>query len=321
MSVGIWKISNNQPVRLSPSIINLEERLEDWIEQDPALVQEGLTIVGRQIIMPPGRLDLLGIDPFGRIVVIENKREGVRRETVAQALDYAAYLAERSANDLVNMMESYLSKHDSSLKNVMRRLNLDDDFLENPEFIIFVVGTGQDENLERMIKHIDFDVSVIELGVFQSEYGEYFITRQFTELDAPPDYESVAAAEEGQHTDIQRLFNLAHQNGIGEAYRIVYEAAIACGLYPRIHKTSIMYAPPANKTRCLMYAKVKPKNKQFNLYLENPAFAEFYPVKEKEVRRQLGWSEYKQLTVDDAKEFAENLRAMFAEIEKNSRED
>ena len=40
-----------------------ERHLEEWIEKDPALLQGGLAIVGRQIVLEGGRLDLLALDP------------------------------------------------------------------------------------------------------------------------------------------------------------------------------------------------------------------------------------------------------------------
>jgi RecB family endonuclease NucS len=66
----------------------------------PAYWRKGLTIVGRQFMTAAGPLDLLARDPQGRWVVIEIKRGVLRRETVAQALDYAACLAAFPSDEL-----------------------------------------------------------------------------------------------------------------------------------------------------------------------------------------------------------------------------
>jgi len=93
MKVAAWRIEGGRPVRTQPSGVQLERDLEDWIENDPELVGQGLQIVARQLHLEAGRLDLLAVDPVGRWVVIEIKAGRLHRETIAQALDYASSLA------------------------------------------------------------------------------------------------------------------------------------------------------------------------------------------------------------------------------------
>ena len=47
----LWQITDDVPKRLNRGGIDLEQHLEDWIERDPSLLQNGLTIVGRQITL------------------------------------------------------------------------------------------------------------------------------------------------------------------------------------------------------------------------------------------------------------------------------
>ena len=58
--IGMWSIDDGSPRRVDSSSINLERDLEDWIEQDPSLMQADLTIVGRQLHTAAGPLDLIG---------------------------------------------------------------------------------------------------------------------------------------------------------------------------------------------------------------------------------------------------------------------
>ena len=87
--IGIWHLDQNTPKRYSFAKLRYEKMLEDWIEGDPTLISADMAIVGRQVHLDSGQLDLLGIDKLGNWAVIELKREKVRRHTVAQALDYA----------------------------------------------------------------------------------------------------------------------------------------------------------------------------------------------------------------------------------------
>ena len=46
--------------KVGRSHIQLEKQLEDWIVNDVTLIGEGLTLVGRQVSIDDGILDLLG---------------------------------------------------------------------------------------------------------------------------------------------------------------------------------------------------------------------------------------------------------------------
>src|SRR5690242_4937243 len=91
--IGLWGVGEAGPEKLSTGTIDPERRLEEWIERDPGLLDSGLVVVGRQMRLDAGPLDLLAIDPQGRWVIVEIKRGAVRRDAIAQVLDYASCLA------------------------------------------------------------------------------------------------------------------------------------------------------------------------------------------------------------------------------------
>jgi RecB family endonuclease NucS len=107
--IGLWQVTDERPVKLKTSSFDLEKHLEDWIENDPGLLQSGLTIVARQLHTDSGPLDLLALDPQGQWVVIELKTGMLRRGTIAQALDYAACIAGMPFDDLTEKVNAYLS--------------------------------------------------------------------------------------------------------------------------------------------------------------------------------------------------------------------
>jgi hypothetical protein len=120
-----------------------------------------------------------------------------------------------------------------------------------------------------------------------------------------------------QEAGLQRLFGLAEQNGMADEFRFVYEqAALKHGLYPRLYKWSIMYAPPANRTRVLICAWVRPGNGKVQLYVASSAFAEFYPVSRQDVIRLIGRDRYYSLNMDDLKLFFGDVDRLFALINK-----
>src|SRR5688572_18847033 len=90
-----WEIGeDSKPKRVEPGKIPLEELLEDWIDADIDIATDDALIIGRQIQTAYGtKLDLLAIDAQGNLVVIELKRGQTLRETVAQGLEYAAWVS------------------------------------------------------------------------------------------------------------------------------------------------------------------------------------------------------------------------------------
>jgi hypothetical protein len=68
--VDLWEVSEGTGVvRLAESAVDLEQHLETWIAANPAMLQAGLEIIGRQVTLDAGRLDLLALDPQGGTVI------------------------------------------------------------------------------------------------------------------------------------------------------------------------------------------------------------------------------------------------------------
>jgi RecB family endonuclease NucS len=68
--------------------------VEGWIAKQPELLGLEILVIGRQVASDfGGRIDLLGIDADGNLVIVELKRDRTPREIVAQVLDYASWVA------------------------------------------------------------------------------------------------------------------------------------------------------------------------------------------------------------------------------------
>ena len=89
-----------------------ESVLEKWLESNPEAILEdgGLLIIGRQVSTNLGGfIDLLGVDRQGNVVVIELKRDRTPRDTIAQSLEYASFIARLDTDDLEVILRSYLN--------------------------------------------------------------------------------------------------------------------------------------------------------------------------------------------------------------------
>jgi len=94
---------------VSPGALDLESRLETWIEADVSVVEADLLVIGRQVATDfGGIIDLLCLEPNGDVVILELKPAKTPREITAQALDYASWVAELPPERIIEMANAYL---------------------------------------------------------------------------------------------------------------------------------------------------------------------------------------------------------------------
>ena len=108
--MAIWRMTEDGPRPLASSPLDLEQRLEDMLAEDPGMSGIDLLVIGRQVRTGYGGfIDLLGLDADGRVHVLELKRDRTPRDVVAQALDYGSWARGLGLDDLEQI---YLDHHD-----------------------------------------------------------------------------------------------------------------------------------------------------------------------------------------------------------------
>ena len=91
----------------------LERDLEAWLEDNPEVMTDGepLLIIGRQLTTSlGGTLDLLGLDADGATVVVELKRAPTPRDIIAQALEYATWVASLDQETVKQYAQEHLTR-------------------------------------------------------------------------------------------------------------------------------------------------------------------------------------------------------------------
>ncbi|MDZ7660743.1 hypothetical protein [Fodinibius sp.] len=95
--------------RISQQKLDLEERLEDWLEDDIGILSNDLLVIGRQVATDFGHsIDILCINPEGDLVVVELKRDKTPRDVTAQALDYGSWIEDLSNERVTYIANNYL---------------------------------------------------------------------------------------------------------------------------------------------------------------------------------------------------------------------
>jgi Holliday junction resolvase-like predicted endonuclease len=310
-TVAIWQVTDAGLRRLESAPLDLEKQLEDWIDQDPDLVQFGLRILGRQVQVDTGPLDLLALDPQGRWCVIEIKRDTVDRATLAQVQDYASCLSEMSEEQLRACLQPHLEK---------RKLDLDEELLKRDatdsldpkdrQVVMFVVGTARAPGLDRMLRFLSgFTVPIYAklFNVFVTSQGDRVLVRETAEGEVPQ-----VVSERWQTASLQQIRAIAETGGFAEVFDTIKEVADKHRLQSRPWKRSVMFAPPADGRRCLFTVWTTPQRDGLQIYVEPKAFAEFFPVSEEQAQRELGMHGYRTVGAKDARKFSEGLDRLLA---------
>ena len=169
--IKLWKISatfGEKPRAVTVDAIkqtDTERLLEEALATSPSLLLPNLQLIGRQSETPGGPLDLLGVDEDGRLVVFELKRGTLTRDAVAQAIDYASFLASLEPEQLCRHISDNSGKAGiDPIKDFAQwyqegfQKPVSD--MERPRVVL--VGLGVDERAKRMVSFLaecELDIS------------------------------------------------------------------------------------------------------------------------------------------------------------------
>lgn len=155
--------------------------LEEWIASNPSIIEEGMSIIGRQVQTKSGPLDLLALDRTGNTVIVELKRDKLPREVLAQAIDYASDLSDW---DFDRLGETCLKYTQKSLEDIITE-NYPELSIEtlniNESQRIILVGFAIESSLERMINWLsetyNVNINALILHYLRTSSGDELISK------------------------------------------------------------------------------------------------------------------------------------------------
>ncbi len=252
-----------------------EALLEDVLVGAPQTLAPGLRLIGRQIPVSGGALDLIGVDQDGELVLFELKRGTLTRESVAQVLDYASDLAEMDGEVFARLIEGH-----SGQKGIEAIADFLDWYqqefpnaspvLERPPRMV-LVGVGADERARRIVEFLSvrgIDLQLLTFQAFDLD-GKLIIARTSETASPQPGEGSGAPTKEGNR-------RILHQNaedlGVLELLKEVKKAAEAkLPVYLWPGKTAYSFAfpetteegRPTQRTYVTISLNMKEKGKVF----------------------------------------------------------
>jgi hypothetical protein len=224
--IKLWKIEHDNKLEVvKNSRLNLEERLETWLEKDISLVSDEILIIGRQVETSySGFIDLLGMEKNGDLTILELKRDKTPREITAQILDYASWVKDLSNEKVSNIANNYLQP----LLNItleeafQKKFGIDLPEVINESHSMLIIASQIDSASERIIKYLSetygVNINAVTFQHFEDGGGGEFIGRAFL---IQPDGQGIpigSGTKRKPNLSLEELSRIAEERGLGKHY-------------------------------------------------------------------------------------------------------
>ncbi|MEH2346741.1 MAG: endonuclease NucS domain-containing protein [Nostoc sp.] len=245
----IWEVSaEDKLTEIVKTKLNLEARLEKWLERDISILSPDLLVIGRQVATDyNGIIDLLCLDNDGNIVIVELKRDQTSREVTAQALDYASWVKNISAEKIISIAVSYfnyIGKQETLEQAVQIKFDKVLPEIINSQHKILIVASEIDPSTERIISYLSetyqVPINVAKFNYFNNN-GHELLARKF--LVDPNQVKENIASKSSRKTNLtyKELEATAESNGVYNIYKIVSQGLINYPFWTNTTKSCITF--------------------------------------------------------------------------------
>jgi len=231
IEVKIWKIHDQeQLIEMNKSKLNLEERIETWLENDISILSSELLVIGRQVETAfGGFIDLLCLDKKGDAVVVELKRDKTPRDITSQTIDYASWVRDLSNDKITEISDKYLGDN-GPLENAFKK-QFGEELPEilNQEHSMLIVASEIDASTERIVSYLSdtygVDINGATFQYFKDDNGDEFLARVFLIEPSEVEYKSQtkSASKRKPNLTYEELSEIAEKNGIDIIYNTLVE--------------------------------------------------------------------------------------------------
>jgi hypothetical protein len=271
--------------------IGLEERLEDWLEQDISIISDDLLVIGRQVRTTFEKyIDLLCIKRNGDVVMVELKKDKAPREVIAQVLEYASWVDDLSYEDISDIADNYLKEKSLTLEEAFEKKfgePLPDVLNESHEMLI--VATDLDDQSERVIRYLSqygIRINAVTFNYFKKDDHE-FIARVIL---IPKSAEEMRKTKRKYYLSEEELRKIAEDNGVGELFSIIVDGLASLFDYKGTTLSSVAFSGLQERKMNTIFSIISGQSSQqnglkFQVYLKR--FAKYFGITEPEAEKIL----------------------------------
>ena len=172
-----------------------EAVLQKWLKANPdGVLEDGpLFIIGQEVHTDLGGfVDLLALDRHGNVVVVELKRARTPRDTIAQALEYAAYASRLDAVALERILQTSEGDESLSLADLHRTyFELDEAaaISFNKDQRVVIIGqkvTPQIRQTASFLGSKGLLVTCVEFSFFRGDGGRRLLSQEIVVTEERP---------------------------------------------------------------------------------------------------------------------------------------
>lgn len=174
--MGLWLVDGDKLKEIQAGVLDTEARLEEWICREPTLLGMDVLIVGQQVLTENrGRIDLLGIDSDGELVIIELKRDKTPRDIIGQILDYASWARTLDYSQVDAIANKFLKKGIAEAFSEHFGEALPEDEV-NGNHRMVIVASELDDSSQRIVEYLaeehNVNINVIFFSFFKVDDEE-----------------------------------------------------------------------------------------------------------------------------------------------------
>lgn len=199
-----------QPITLAEAGLRERAHLQEWVLAHPQVLGADMKIIADEFgrwtdhsgAIERDRLDVLGYDKDGRLVVVELKRDHAPDTVEMQALKYAALVSRFTEDDLVKAHAQHLSRRrrqpvstDEARAEIEEWAPLDEANLRLPRIVLMASGFPATVTATVVFLHQQLDLDV-RLLAFQAYRTTNDIVVTVSQHYPPPDVEEFVLSPE-----------------------------------------------------------------------------------------------------------------------------
>ena len=222
LEAKVWRVDVDGPEPLKPSRLDEERRLEDWLCRDVRLLSDRLLVIGRQIGLSGGTLDLLAVDEEANLVIVELKQDRTPREVVAQTLDYASCIQDFGREDVEHHARAFLEEEFDTA--FMRRFGHEVPESVNSRHRMYIVASSLDSATMRIVEYLSkthgVDINAATFSYFATEQGEFIARSTLLDEDEVGRRAQARATKRRPIATEEALREVAEERGAGELWGI-----------------------------------------------------------------------------------------------------
>lgn len=237
--IRIWQVEDrNRLKEIKRSKLDLEERLEVWLEKDISILSDDLLVIGRQMETDfGGIIDLLCLNRNGDVVIVELKRRKTPRDVTAQVLDYGSWVRDLPNEQITGFANSYLGERGPLEEAFKSRFGEELPDVLNENHSMLIVASEVDSASERIIKYLSdtygVNINAVTFQYFRDEHMGELLARVFLIEPGQVEYKSQKRGSSKRRVNLtyDELEELAEKAGFLSLYHDLFR-----GLNERFYK-------------------------------------------------------------------------------------